>query len=215
MPPNMTEGSPASKDWALAEACWNDDARRAGALLEQGADPNAEFPSSEVGGFGNGRETALGLALRCDSFDVAKLLIEHGADVHGNGDLHCFGPLHNAAASLDERGTELAGMLLERGADPNARALCKTPLHVVRLASMAELLIGHGADVNAMNDAWAEGSPLHMAAQSGNTEVARVLLRHGADVNARDRDGHTPLFWARDYGYAETAELLEHAGGKV
>ena len=214
----MRGAGPMAKDAMdkeLAEACMEGDAQRVYALLMQGASPNAEFPAGEVGGIGEGMETVLGLALRQGHFGVAEMLLRHGARAQGNGDPRTFDPLHYAAASPEQRSVATAYILMQNGADPNGVALGKTPLFCVRLAAMADMLIRHGANVNARNDAWAEGTPLHIAAQSGNAEVARVLLQHGANANARDCDGHTPLYWARDYGCAEVAELLEAYGGKA
>jgi ankyrin repeat protein len=67
----------------------------------------------------------------------------------------------------------------------------RTPLHLAagfRQRAVAELLLAHGADVNAKdNDG---GTPLSSA---GSKDVTELLLAHGADVNAKDNDGWTPL----------------------
>ena len=47
------------------------------------------------------------------------------------------------------------------------------------LPQVTELLIRHGANVNAM-DLW-QFTPLHEAASKGRSEVCSLLLSHGAD----------------------------------
>ncbi len=55
---------------------------------------------------------------------------------------------------------------------------------------------------------------LHLAAQSGKTDVIRFLVSVGAEVNARDRGGHTPLYWAIKANHAAAAALLARLGGR-
>lgn len=61
---------------------------------------------------------------------------------------------------------------------------------------LAALLLDHGADVNARSksERFARANtPLHAAAANRQVEVAALLLERGADVNARDGSGFTPL----------------------
>jgi len=58
--------------------------------------------------------------------------------------------------------------------------------------NIAELLLDHGADVNAHSDN--EGNtPLHLACAWGHCDVARLLLEKGTDVTNRNNDGCSPL----------------------
>jgi ankyrin repeat protein len=36
-------------------------------------------------------------------------------------------------------------------------------------------------------------TPLHAAAEKGNTKAVKALIKNGADVNAKDHDRWTPL----------------------
>ncbi len=54
-----------------------------------------------------------------------------------------------------------------------------------------EMLVDHGADVNAAQQAGF--TPLHEAAQSGNLQAAILLLSHGAKINVKADNGKTPL----------------------
>jgi ankyrin repeat protein len=90
----------------------------------------------------------LGLAIFFRQPDVAKFLIECGADVNAAADnQQRVAPLHAAAAVGDR---ETMKLLLERGADPNARQQVDfTPLHGAASrgdVEMAKMLIAHGAD---------------------------------------------------------------------
>ncbi len=61
---------------------------------------------------------------------------------------------------------------------------------------MAELLIAHGAEVNAMSRAPFQTTPLRAATRRGYASVVDVLLRHGADTTIADYDGKTPVEYA-------------------
>ena len=77
----------------------------------------------------------------------------------------------------------------------------------------AEVLLKHGADVNARHRVIG-GTPLHDAAKNNAHETAEVLLKHGADANAKSKFGYTPLYWAEKEKDRETAEVLRRYGGR-
>ena len=56
---------------------------------------------------------------------------------------------------------------------------------------MTELLLAHGALVNAQDDAGR--TALHLAVSAGSSPMAELLLAHGADVNLKDNQGNAPL----------------------
>jgi len=58
-------------------------------------------------------------------------------------------------------------------------------------------------------------TPLHWAADTGQTAVARVLVEKGADVNTRKPNGVAPLHIAASLGHAQLAELLIEKGADV
>jgi ankyrin repeat protein len=107
--------------------------------------------------------------------DLARELIERGADVSAAArNDQRVAPVHAAAAVCDAVSMRL---LLERGADPNARQQVGfTALHGAANSgdrATAELLLAHGADPHPKND---EGkTPADVAAERGHTEFAEWL----------------------------------------
>src|SRR5919201_1718145 len=93
----------------------------------------------------------LGLASFFGHADTARLLVERGAEVNSaSRNQMKVMPLHSAAAAQDpDTRYEIAKLLLEHGADPNARQQDDyTPLMAadqVGDARLRELLVEHGA----------------------------------------------------------------------
>jgi ankyrin repeat protein len=77
--------------------------------------------------------TLLHLAIEYDDLEIAEWLVQHGAAVNARAavDEDGFGghtPLFHAVVSLGRRDDAKARFLLERGADPNARATLRKQL---------------------------------------------------------------------------------------
>jgi ankyrin repeat protein len=94
----------------------------------------------------------------------------------------------------------------------------RSPLHYVcidlpkeeRVIATNKMIDG-GEDINAQDkNGW---SPLHFAAQEGDTEIAEILINAGADINLKDTNGNTPLWVATmnsHYGTEVINLLLTH-----
>ena len=114
------------------------------------------------------------------------------------------------------------GASLERNGNPG-RALILDALFLesgkYRSCKMVELLLDHGADIEAKDSD--ERTPLFNAMYPcpgpylGNHALVRMLLKKGAHVNARNKYGETPLhniIRHIEYGRSEKNDLfgLEH-----
>lgn len=125
--------------------------------------------------FGTDGFNALGLAIFFRHPEVARLLIERGADVTAPArNAMLVAPVHAAATQGDR---EILQLLLERGADPNARQQGDyTPLHSSANRGdhdSARLLIARGADPHATAS---DGkTPADVARERGFTELAAFL----------------------------------------
>ena len=201
-------------------------ARNAAAeLVACGADVNARALAVVRGDeFESG--TPLSYAAWNNSLEMAKLLIEHGADVNvdfWDGET----PLHSAASN---NSLEMAKLLIERGANVSAltryfRDRSLAPLnHAASNNSleMAKLLIEHGgADVDPIerDASYIYWPPLHEAASNDFLEMAKLLLEHGADVNDQEDSswggGSVPLHLTASNNSLEMAKLLLDRGADV
>ncbi len=72
---------------------------------------------------------------------------------------------------------------------------------------MVEILIEHGADVNAAAGVTGK-TPLHTAAERGRLPIVELLIAEGADVNARDNVNARPINSAAAWGHFDVVELL-------
>jgi ankyrin repeat protein len=135
----VDRGAPLS----FAEACALGDTERAQTML--GAEPGL-LNSRTSDGY-----PAAAIATFFGHGALARWLFEQGADVHAYADnANRVAPVHAAVAARDR---ETMRLLLERGADPNARQVMDyAPLHDAAGRGdieMAKLLLGHGADRDA------------------------------------------------------------------
>jgi len=109
-----------------------------------------------------------------------KVLLERGARPSVPSRDRGFTPLHSAVATDAGRSDrDIVRMLLDAGADPNAKSReGGTPLHTVAYTGdldLTELLLAYGAHPSETDSKGA--TPLDIARDRRNVEVA-ALLRH-------------------------------------
>lgn len=126
----------------------------------------------------DGFQAPLHLASTLGMFDIARLLLDHGAEVNIR-DGTDWTPLH--FASRDGH-VEIAQLLLERGASLNAQSISGySPLLLASRNGRFEtvrFLLDHGADVSIRAGGL---TPFQDATQHGHHDIAQLLLEHGAE----------------------------------
>jgi ankyrin repeat protein/L-ascorbate metabolism protein UlaG (beta-lactamase superfamily) len=168
------------------------------ALIAKGADKKAVCF--------NGR-TLLHCATAGGLVDLMGRLLKEGYPLDGP-DRYGRTPLFLAAQAGSDAGAEF---LLSKGANVMAREFwgSSTPLHVATFSGnlrLLEVLVKHGADINAVND---EGStPLLYISQAGRAEVMDWLIEHGAKLDARNDFHETALSYPLVNGFQGLVEKL-------
>ena len=180
-------------------------------LLDLGADPNGGTRESETI---RGYRTALGAAIgRARSPDLAKLLLEAGADIADGPTLYEGSAMWEAVRHRD---LESLGILL--GYHPPQWHACHALPHCLALNDLdfVRLLLDHDADPNWTMGTWGfKGNCLHEAVVLDNDPaIVEALLSKDADVHFRDRGGRTPLAVATCLNRDTHLALLRGSGGK-
>jgi ankyrin repeat protein len=153
-------------------------------------------------------------AVRVGRLDVARALVQQGADVNAT-DTEGATALH-WATHLDD--LPAVTFLLDAGADARARTRYgMTPLWLSCInghPAIVSALLASGADPNTT---MAEGdTTLMTAARTGTLAVVQALIAHGADVDAREHwKGQTALMWAAARNNAAVVRVLVQAGADV
>ena len=169
-------------------------------LLQRGADPQTR---------GQDGRTPLFSAVEGGNPDIVSLLLDHGADAHIR-DKDENNALHIAAAHGH---LEVARLLLALNLEVNARNSSRmTPLYnalnINGKPDVVRLLLDHGAAVRKPVHGKRCRSALHLAAESGNSELVQMILELNPDIEARNAQGETPLLTASSEGNPAVIQLL-------
>lgn len=169
---------------ALHLAALKGDASSAKLLVRAGADPDCKTDRLGV--------TPLYYACRYGHYEVVKVLLNGGADVHLK-DNYDRQAIHCAGITAD--GRRVLELLLKHGADLEAREKNRyTPLTFATVwgpTDVVEFLIEMGADLGARTG---YGDTLiMMAVKVVRHDRVRMLLRSGADLQVLDRNHRSIL----------------------
>jgi len=91
-----------------------------------------------------------------------------------------------------------------------------TPLHLACFFGQpeaAEILVRHGADVNAVSPS--RIGVIHSAAASRDAAIVKLVLQAGADPNLQQQGGYTALHEAAMHNSVERAQALLDAGADI
>ena len=178
-----------------------------GAEVNVGASDDALPSVSRIAG----RRPALYEATSSGKYDVVKVLLAHGADVHEvyyRGIKGCDGYYREAygyyiAACGDEILIEaIMNFLAQLWGEP-------VPFKRSELKRL-EPFLRYGADVHAVDEhGW---TALHKAAFNCDKRLVELLLAHKADVNGVDEKKRTPLEVMCESSYKAFVKFLIHEG---
>ena len=159
----------AKRELTFGEACAMGDLARVQALLD--SDPSLLDRHSPDG------YPPVGLAIFFRQPEVARFLIERGADVNSHATNAQKVSAMNAAGAVED--IESMKLLLAHGANPNARQESDfTPMHVAAgrgNRAMIELLLAHGAE--RMPRSTNGKTPADIAREHDHSELAEWLER--------------------------------------
>jgi len=156
----------------------------------------------DVNKFSDAAYSPLCYALKNGKDDVARFLVESGADVNADG---CFGnyPIHFAS------NVPIIQLLVDHGADIHKTdATGDNVISNQWNADVVRYLLKLGVNVNGRNDCGA--TALLFAVIVGQFDIVKLLVEEGkADCSIADKDGVTPLAMALQLNKVEIADYLK------
>ncbi len=196
----------ADKELALMGAARSGDVGAVRALINYGADPNADLSDLTVtegmaGGTmqRKGSGSVLISAAESGNPDVVREILRYHPDLERrdmDGTTAIFAA--GGSRSTDKEGArvECVRLLAEAGANVNARDNDgNTPLHKIYLTNVVEELLRLGADVNARDK---DGeTPIFT---NLDDDAIPLFIEHGADLTIRNNKGQTVIEAAEEKG---------------
>ena len=151
--------------------------------------------------------TPLHEAVRYGRVDIAKLLLEHGANANA---MDSIGKTPMLLIIPLEAQEQIYPLLLKHNASVIQKDMYgDTVLHVATMASAPvntlSLLVGNGALINERNKQGA--TPLFLAIETEHPEQVKFFSQSGADIYAEDMEGNTPLTKALE---SDSKTMLEN-----
>ncbi|CAD7084027.1 unnamed protein product [Hermetia illucens] len=191
---------------ALLITSWYGCVEHVNALLSNSrADPNTTDPKGR---------SPLHFACSIGEHQIAKVLLDHGADPNRWDNENKSTPLHCAASAGS---IECILLLLKRKAQINVGIETRSALHYAvdnNSLECAEILLKYGANPNTPQ-VYTE-TPLHTAAALGHKECVELLLKYGADVRSQfGKRKLTALHLAAEGDYVDCVKLLLEHGAQV
>ncbi|MGX6960204.1 MAG: ankyrin repeat domain-containing protein [Rickettsia endosymbiont of Pentastiridius leporinus] len=172
------------------------------ALIEKGANPNAlDF---------EGNPTIL-KAIKSKKVDMINALLDNG--VNPNQLDKDDTPILFSA--IDTKDSDTIMSLIDKKANieltnKNGNTILDILLERKNDLDIVPLLIDNSQDKEkALNFKNSSGETfLHLAAQQVDKEMLNKYLNYYQTVNITDKDGYTPLYWSKLFGYTEISDML-------
>ncbi|GMT49081.1 MAG: hypothetical protein IEMM0008_0620 [bacterium] len=190
-------------------------------------------------------KTPLMIATRYGKLDIAKILIEKGANINAKDKSTGQTALHIA---IYNKHPSISLLLIDHGAFVNVKGTFRkyfssndtahwTPLHLAARSGQVQVvqqLLKAGALVNTMDEI--QKTPLHFAAgrypgslhdepkvpvETSTTikreqlGITKLLLNNGAEINSINIDGWTPLHYTAQSAHYELAKFLVDNGADI
>ncbi|MBN2535994.1 MAG: ankyrin repeat domain-containing protein [Spirochaetales bacterium] len=167
--------------------------------------------------------TPLHLACAEGHREIARFLIDYGADINGK-DKWDRTPLYRAAYEMKfqkaEKKKQLADLiefLILDGADIHSRMGSEIDMDYRdksflfwavenNYPDIVSACIKKNADLSV--ETIIKQNPLYFAAEKGFTEICKLLIKAGADMNYQGYKKRTPLMLSAEKGHSETARLF-------
>ena len=160
-------------------------------------------------------KTPLTYAIELRSLDIAKLLVEAGAEINARE------PVGNARQALhiavDVADAEFIKFLIDRGADINGQDGCgSTPVIVASFHGRLEAVqVLSSYRANLLCQDFVGRTALHRAAEGQNENVIRFLVNNGADIDVCDKFGWTAIYHSIMFHHFNTIRVLLECGASL
>lgn len=162
-------------------------------------------------------DSPLAAAIMTSNLDVVKLLVENGANIHGQQNQSCHPPI---CCAVEIGNIPISEFLFDCGADVNAASILSKET-AVAIASrqghfeLLNLLIGRKSDIN-LKPFELSPPPLVNAVIQNHYEIAQFLLKKGAAVNVvGSYKSDTPLMEAVTRQSHKMIALLIDNGAEI
>ncbi|KAI9852682.1 MAG: Ankyrin repeat domain-containing protein 44 [Vezdaea acicularis] len=175
-------------------------------FVEKVKDLDLDLANSKSG------KTPLQLAVMNGHEETVTLLLASGANIDARSNIGTTALFHAVGLENEETALKLTQLLLDHGADINARSLDQaTLLHIAASAghvSIAEILLGRDLLIDIEGEFGC--TPIYVAALCGNKAFVEYCIEQGADVTKGDNMGNTALHVALTSDVAEI--ILQRPG---